>query len=117
MGPQCTRISRALDKHPEGVCRVDFLAPNVIDGGLPIVNFPARIHDLIHKHGERIETVGERYGCALYARVTAAAGESDVPPLGEAQAGLQQVPGADTEPALFPAPAQPRSAIFDEDAA
>jgi hypothetical protein len=81
MGPQCSRISRALDRHPDGVSRVDFLPPNVIDGGPPIVNFPGRIFDLIHKHHEAIEEAGERFGCKCFRRPVAAAPARPAPPV------------------------------------
>jgi hypothetical protein len=62
---QKRRVLKALRRHPEGLTRVDFILPNVIDGGPPILNFPARIKDL-KDEGHRIDKDGERYGCTIY---------------------------------------------------
>lgn len=62
---QTTRVLRALRRHPDGITQVDFLLPNVIDGGRPITRLAARIRDL-RTEGEEIVTDGERYGCAVY---------------------------------------------------
>lgn len=106
MGTQATRVSRALDRYPDGVCQVDFLLPNVIDGGLPITRLAARVKDL-RDAGEAIEVVGERYGCVLYAR-TRVQPEPVVP---AAEPVAQEEPQAQLfEPT-------PRVAIFDEEAA
>lgn len=108
MGSQCKRVAKALDKHPTGICAVDFLLPNVVDGGPPITRLAARIKDL-RDAGEAIDVIGERHGCAVYAR---------------ARAQVQPVtPAPDPVPAAEPvaqAPLfefAPRAAIFDEDAA
>jgi hypothetical protein len=47
------------------VSRTDFLAPT-IDGGDPILNFPARIAELV-ADGHDVRVVGKRSRCALYA--------------------------------------------------
>jgi hypothetical protein len=65
MMKQTTRVLRALRRHPEGITSVDFLLPNVIDGGRPITRVAARIRDL-RNEGHEIVTGGERYGCAVY---------------------------------------------------
>lgn len=62
---QRDRVLRALKRHPDGVCQVDFLLPNVIDGGAPITRLAARVKDL-REDGHEIEVNGEKYGCALY---------------------------------------------------
>lgn len=62
---QRDRVLRALKRHPDGVTQVDFLAPNVIDGGAPITRVAARIRDL-RQDGHVIEVNGERYGCVVY---------------------------------------------------
>jgi hypothetical protein len=62
---QAQRVLRALRRHPDGVTQVDFLLPNVIDGGHPITRLAARIRDL-RDQGETIIVDGERYGCAVY---------------------------------------------------
>lgn len=62
---QKRRVLKALRRHPEGLTRVDFIPPNIIDGGLPILNFPARIKNL-KEEGHEIVDSGERYGCKVY---------------------------------------------------
>ena len=62
---QKTRVLRALRRHPEGITQVDFLLPNVIDGGPPITRVAARVRDL-RTDGHEILVDGERNGCAVY---------------------------------------------------
>lgn len=64
---QCDRVLNAL-RHagPTGITRIDFLGPNVCDGGKPIINIPGRIHDLQVKRGHVIDASGTRHGCAVY---------------------------------------------------
>lgn len=67
MPSQNDRVLAAL-RHagPTGITRIDFFAPNVCDGGDPIVNLPGRIHDLQHKRGYVIDASGTRHSCAVY---------------------------------------------------
>lgn len=65
MASQRARVLRALKRHPEGLTQVDWLLPNVVDGGHPITRLAARIKD-IRDEGHEIEVSGERYGCAVY---------------------------------------------------
>jgi hypothetical protein len=52
-----------------GLTRVDFLAPNVIDNGKPVTNFPGRVYDL-RKRGYAIVPNGERRNrCNVYTLV------------------------------------------------
>lgn len=62
---QRDRVLRALQRYPGGLTQVDFLLPNVIDGGRPITRLAARVKDL-RDDGHRIDVDGERYGCAVY---------------------------------------------------
>lgn len=67
MRTQTERVVKQLHKRPKtGVTRVDFLAPNVIDGQDPIVNFPGRIHDIENELGIQLERPGRRNGCLVY---------------------------------------------------
>lgn len=66
---QKTRLLNALQKHPEGIDRTQFLAPDVIDGGKPIINIPARIEEL-RNEGHRIIDAGRRHNCEVYRLVT-----------------------------------------------
>ncbi len=51
-------LAAARKAGPWGICGVDFLLPDVIDGGAPITRLPARIGELeklgcVFKHGGR----------------------------------------------------------------
>lgn len=107
MGAQTKRVSRALDRYPAGVCQVDFLLPNVIDGLAPITRLAARVKDL-RDAGEAIEVIGERHGCAVYARARV-----ETKPVTPAPDPAPAEPVA--QPSLFEL--APRVAVFDEDAA
>lgn len=65
MSTQVERIVAALRRHPEGITAVDFLLPDVIDGGKPITRVAARILDA-RMQGHDIVTDGERNGCVVY---------------------------------------------------
>lgn len=95
---QNDRVLRALTKAGErGITRVDFQAPDVIDGGKPILNFPARIQDL-EEDGYTI-TAGERRNrCTVYRLVGAASETSNTRP-------------GPLPPAAFATPAPPRPAL------
>jgi hypothetical protein len=63
---QKDRVLRALrNARGRGVTRVDFLSPNVIDGGTPILNPPARVEEL-RKDGHHILNAGLRDDCTIY---------------------------------------------------
>lgn len=58
---------RFLDQLRKGpVAAVDFLAPNVIDGGKPITRLAARKYDLV-QDGHDVRDVGVKNGCSVYA--------------------------------------------------
>jgi hypothetical protein len=64
---QKQRVLRALrERRGVGITRVDFLAPDVIDGGKPIINIPARIKELTDD-GYPVKVVGRREECVIYA--------------------------------------------------
>ena len=64
---QTERVERALDKAgPRGITQVDFLLPDVVDGGKPITRVGARIHDLKRKRGLAIVKHGTRDECDVY---------------------------------------------------
>jgi hypothetical protein len=44
---------------------VDFQAPNVIDGGDPVLNFPGRIFDA-ERRGYYFEIIGKRNRCKIF---------------------------------------------------
>lgn len=111
MGKQCHRVLRALRRHPEGICQVEFLLPNVIDGGHPITRLAARIKDL-RDQGHEIEVAGERYSCAVYKLVEASAPSA---PEITAPVARESNPELEPEPALFELPV--RNAIYGDEAA
>ena len=107
-----------------GVTRVEFLAPNVCDGGKPIVNFPARIYDL-RQAGIEIVKVGRRNACDVFVlgrSVETTASE----PKGIAhneQAGSEPVPSHEggrpvssspVSDSLFELPQRPTNAIYGD---
>jgi hypothetical protein len=64
---QCQRVERALDEAgANGITQVDFLLPDVIDGGKPITRVGARIYDLRKKRGLAIVELGHRDSCTIY---------------------------------------------------
>lgn len=63
MATQTARILRALERGP--VTPVDFGAPDVIDGGKPIMRVAARIQDL-RDRGYQITTSTAPNGIAIY---------------------------------------------------
>lgn len=63
---QRSRLPRALlAAGPRGVATTDFLAPNVIDGGLPILRVPSRVDEL-RQRGHLIETTRASNRTAVY---------------------------------------------------
>lgn len=103
---QKARVLAALrSRGARGVTAVDFLLPDVIDGGRPITRVAARVLEL-RDEGHTIVVDGERDSCAVYRLLHDA---QDGPPTRPASQAV-----ADS---LFAAPASPRHAIFDEDAA
>lgn len=65
---QVERVIRAADTH-RGVCQVDFLAPDVIDGGPPITRLAARLWDA-EQWGCVFECIGRRSGCKVWRLVS-----------------------------------------------
>lgn len=99
---QSARVLEALRKAGgRGVTQIDFLIPNVADGGSPITRVAARVLEL-KQDGHHIVTDGERDSCAVYKLVYDAETPVEVEP----------------EPTGLFEP-KPRNAIFDdwEDAA
>jgi hypothetical protein len=68
---QRDRVIEALRRAGDhGITAVDFLLPNVIDGGPPIVRLPARIDEL-RADGHHIEHAGRRRNrCVVYVLTT-----------------------------------------------
>jgi hypothetical protein len=64
---QVDRVERALIlRGPRGITRVDFILPNVMDGGAPILHVGARVEEL-RKRGLKIDSDGpRRKKCAVY---------------------------------------------------
>jgi len=57
---QAARVLAALrSRGQHGICAVDFLVPDVCDGGSPILRLPSRINDLKNV-GHDIENTGKR---------------------------------------------------------
>lgn len=66
---QVDRVLAALSRAgARGITAVDFAAPNVCDGGKPIMRVAARVKEL-RDAGFQIETDGERDSCAIYRLV------------------------------------------------
>lgn len=59
------RLLAQLRKGP--VAAVDFLAPNVVDGGKPITRLAARKYDLVTKDGLDVREIGKQNNAAVYA--------------------------------------------------
>lgn len=105
VNPQALRVLKALEKAgPRGLTRVDFGLPNVVDGGPPIVNIPARILEL-KQAGHPVGENGRRDRCRVYVLepmvVSAPAQPSPHIPRRPGQTGLPSDPvsdpaGADT---------------------
>lgn len=72
--PQADRVLRALqERRGDGVTPVHFAAPDVLDGGSPIMRVAARVQDL-RDRGHRIETRKGRGGVARYVLIESPAG-------------------------------------------
>jgi hypothetical protein len=101
---QTERVVRALRLAGErGITQIDFLLPNVIDGGKPITRVAARVKDA-REQGEAILVDGERDSCVIYK--TAAQAPAPQPPADDATGG-----------ALFDMPAprhNPANALTEE---
>lgn len=81
---QTARVLAALTRAgDDGISAVDFAAPNVCDGGKPIMRVAARVKDL-RDEGFRIETDGERNGCAVYKLRAPTSDAKGAPPLEQA---------------------------------
>jgi hypothetical protein len=106
---QRARVLAALrSRGADGVCSVDFLLPDVLDGGSPITRLAARMLEL-REDGHEIQVIGEKHGCAVYRLMRDAQDARPVPPAPSAAETLGSLPDA----------ARPRNAIFgwDEEAA
>jgi hypothetical protein len=62
-----TQLERvvAAAKRFNGVTQVDFLAPDVVDGGLPITRLAARLWEA-DQAGYRFECIGRRQRCKVW---------------------------------------------------
>lgn len=120
---QNQRVLRALERHhSRGICSVDFMLPNVLDGGAPITRLAARIRDL-KDQGHEIVEAGEFCGTRLY-RLAQAPRRAQVIPVGKREptaptTAASPAPSQPSEPApsLFELVPEPRPAIFDDEAA
>lgn len=66
MSTQRDRVLRLLTARGNtGVCAVDFLGPEVADGGAPITRLAARVHEL-REDGVPIRKNGQRNSCDVY---------------------------------------------------
>lgn len=108
MTTQTERVLNALQRYPRGITQVDFLLPDVIDGGPPITRIGARILEL-RDAGHKITSGPRRDKCVTYKleslgdRETANGGASQSLP-GRAS---DAAPAGPTEAApLFEVPAQ-----------
>jgi hypothetical protein len=80
-----TQVERVLHAArragPRGITAVDFLAPDVCDGGKPITRLAARINDLEHR-GFKFRDGGRRQSTKVYVldRVPVTFAWPDTPP-------------------------------------
>lgn len=65
MNTQTERVLAALRTYPRGITQVDFLLPDVIDGGAPITRIGARILEL-RDAGHMIVSGPRRDKCVTY---------------------------------------------------
>ncbi len=65
-----TQLERviAAARARDGVCQVDFLGPDVVDGGTPITRLGARVWDA-EQRGAVFEILGRRSGFRVYRLV------------------------------------------------
>lgn len=114
MAFQVDRILLALRSGP--VSPIDFAAPNVIDGGLPVMRVAARVQDL-RDRGYEISTMTAANGTAVYTLT----GDVD---LGDAATAAEPVSSSAASPTAVAqvsapthdsggAPSPPESALFD----
>lgn len=73
---QTERVLAALRNHPRGITAVDFLLPNVIDGGTPITRV-ARCVGELRDAGHRIDNIGRRDKCVVYKLLRHAGAEGN----------------------------------------
>lgn len=106
---QRKRVLAALRvRGARGVCAVDFLAPDVIDGQAPITRLAARMLEL-REDGHEIKVIGEQHGCAVYRLMRDAQDDPAPAPAPSA---------AETLGSLFDnAPHAPANAIYGHEAA
>ena len=112
---QVDRVVRAARSF-QGVCAVDFLGPDVVDGGKPITRVAARIQDA-EDQGYVFEIIGWRAKTKVYRLVSepADAGraidEHSPPPPGGGTHGRAPVDGSpsagEEQDSLFDAPTRP----------
>src|SRR5690349_8807518 len=106
MAGQKQRVLAALrSRGARGITQVDFLAPNVIDGGKPITRVAPRILELRKDDGHEIVVDGERDSCAVYRLLR---DSQDTPAPEQVREDVRLC----SEAALTPAP---RLAIFDDE--
>jgi hypothetical protein len=112
---QVDRILKAARRF-NGVCRVDFQLPDVIDGGKPILNFPGRMYDA-EKEGHSFEVIGKRHKCKVFrlvedsASTAASAGGDGACEFDAGLPGPEYQAGADAavDAELIPITHKPRS--------
>jgi hypothetical protein len=110
---QTDRVIAALRAHPDGICSVDFLLPNVIDGGKPITRLAARILDA-RELGHIIVKDGERHGTAVYKLVGAPSGHQSPTDAGPAATPPNPEQGLDDLSSGVAAGQLTMAAIFGE---
>jgi hypothetical protein len=103
-----TQVERVISaaRSLDGVCQVDFLLPDVCDGGPPITRVGARIQDA-EERGFVFETLGWRDRCKVYrllAEPDAAPSDRRMALVGDAASNVRSLPEPE-QPPLFETPA------------
>jgi hypothetical protein len=88
-----TQVERVIEaaRSFQGVCQVDFLLPDVIDGGAPITRLGARIQDA-EERGYVFETIGWRDKTKVYRLLSEPEAAPSGGRTGASQVTLPQVP-------------------------
>jgi hypothetical protein len=104
--PTQTERVIAAARSPDGVCQADFLLPDVIDGGPPIVRVGARIQDA-EERGHTFAILGWRRKTRVYRLVAEpepAPSDRRTASVGDAASNVCSSPDPEQSP-LFEAPA------------